>query len=281
MLTTLHARPICRASDPRYPTRLAVLADPDLLARHLPPNWRGKAEITGLLSVALAASAAGCRQDAGSAGTTTQPMSPPVGAALVAPVFEHGNGTGPGRWTLGCIAVAAPSFLPEEEALAVVREEMAKHGVTFAGRNEQLPGVEISGFELKKGLEWAAGKYREDLFEMTAPLEADLVDPAHHIVVEYVSDADFWQLGGNDRREYNRDLKAVAQQVATQVSAQAHNVTFAAFYDPVRYYTFGRGRGRVDDRWSASEEDAKRYAQEQLRLQVQDFIAWLKGQGVI
>ena len=42
--------------------------------------------------------------------------------AIVAPIFQHGEGRG----ATGCIVMSPPVFLSEEEALLVVREELGK-----------------------------------------------------------------------------------------------------------------------------------------------------------
>ena len=122
---------------PAYPTRIEAAQDAQLLERHVPPARpaRGRRQRVGVF---LAAGLCGCgKQQAapggqgGQAPVTatdggTRPLAQPQdaglsqrAAAVVAPVFEHGKGRG----IAGCIVVAPPVFLSEEEALQVISEE--------------------------------------------------------------------------------------------------------------------------------------------------------------
>ena len=88
----LKAQPLRRYHTPAYPPKLDVLAMPGLLAKHQPPAWVRNAEIAGAAGLFLTANAAGC----------AKPTPPPLAAnapAIVAPIFEHGEG----RASEGCV----------------------------------------------------------------------------------------------------------------------------------------------------------------------------------
>jgi hypothetical protein len=106
-----------------YPTRLEVLEDPELLTWHLPAAWRHLPAMSGaigfFLGVNLTVNPA--EEKAGAAKPTANT------AAVVAPIFEHGEGRG----ATGCVVTSPPVFLSEEEALQVIREELAKRGVAL------------------------------------------------------------------------------------------------------------------------------------------------------
>jgi hypothetical protein len=147
------------------------------------------------------------------------------------------------------------------------------------GRNVPLDTVIIAGRELRRAYDWVAGKPSSQWAEVTGPLEVDLNDPERGIAVEYVARDDFDRLGGNES-DWSMNMKEVASSVGREVAKQGRGVYFGAFYDPVKYFSFGRWGGD-DERWASSPEDAEAEAAELLREQVKDFIDWLEGQGVI
>ena len=57
---------------------------------------------------------------------------------VVAPIFAHGDG----RAYMGCVAVSSPVFLSEEEALQIIKEELAKEGIEL-GAGMTLAGVSV------------------------------------------------------------------------------------------------------------------------------------------
>ncbi len=201
--------------------------------------------------------------------------------AIVAPIFEHGEGRGRSRWTLACIAVAAPMYLPEEEAIAIIRDELARHGLPMSQRDVELRSVIIQGRELKQGYEWVTARRGSEFVDVTGPLEVDLMDPHRRVAVEYVAREDFDRLGGDDRGQWEMDIKGVAESLATEVEKQDRGIYFGAFYDPVKYFSFGSWTNAEERSWASSEEEAQAESQRLLREQVRDFVDWLKAQGVI
>ncbi len=288
-MSRLVARQVHRAAWPQYPTKLAVQADRGLLRRHIPPAWRARREIAGALGALLAANAGGCTGNPGTnGGTSAGPTEKnTAGAAIVAPLFEHGDGSAEGLWAMACIAVAAPAYLPEEEAIRVIAAELRGAGLSVSPDGVTLPDVIIRGAELRNGYEWVSNQPGPGLEERTGALQADLFDAQHHIAIEYVAVTDFFRLGGNAGEwQSSRELKAVVKSVNQRVHESGHGIYFGAFYDPVVYYsylggTWGNGESSDRQRWASSEEAALTEAKRLLQLQVKDFIEWLKAQGVI
>jgi len=266
--------PVKRYRRPAYPTRLEVLSDPDLLAKHVPAAWLRRPELAGAVAVFLAANVC---VEAGD----KKPL-PSVGAAVVAPIFEHGEGRG----VTGCVVVAAPVFLSEEEALQVIVEVLGKAGVEVTARNVVMKDVVIP---VRGIVEYeVAGKPAMAVREFPAlgqPLSVDIEDGKRHIGVEFVSCRDYTRLGGvaslSTVQEY--DFKQVAKGVAGAVREKGTGLYFGTFYDPVHHGDKEVVRPE-DDRSRTvgaigvlSESEARHL----LRLQVQDFVDWLKGQGVL
>lgn len=222
------------------------------------------------------------------------------GAAIVAPVFEHGDGRGRSRWAMACSAVASPVYLPEEEAVLLIAEELRKAGLSISEQSAALNEVIIVGHQWKTGYEWVSDQRGDEYIEIRGPLAADLVESGRSIVIEYVSWDDFDRLGGDDRNGRQMEIKAVADSVAAEVARQGRGIYFGAFYDPVEYLDYGdvkldfdgldqlgdekqwqEFQRRSDEAFNSARAAVRAKARELLRAQVHDFVAWLKGQGVI
>jgi hypothetical protein len=299
-MTSFYCRPMPHRPSPAYPTKLDALAASGLLEKHVPLAWLGRREIAGALGAFLAVGAAGCRP------TPAEPENigelarlPGGGPAIVAPVFQHGEGRGRSRSAMACIAIASPVYLTEAEALIVIAEELRKAGLNMSGQLVKLDEVIITGHEWKTGYEWVSGRRGDAYLEFKEPLRTDLADLQRSVAVEFISYDDFDPLGGNDREGASMDFVAVATAVDDEVRRQARGLYFAAFYDPTQYMLHGEGfdpngltdlsdeqqwqefQRRSDEAFNNARDNVRAKARELLRLQVQDFVAWLKGQGVI
>ncbi len=275
----MKTKPVARYRNPVYPSRLQVLADPDLLKHHLPPAWRAVPQMAGSVALFLAVNSTLQAADKKAAG--------PTGAtAVVAPIFEHGDGRG----ATGCVVVSPPVFLSEEEAWQVIGEELAAKGVKMTQRNFDLRGVAIPDrmetFEIKNNsvtrkTEEGKGK----------PYQADAADPKKHVAVEFVSYRDYHRLGGamSLSTVQSYDFKGVAKSVSEQVAKGAKDkVYFGVLYDPasksdreVLRKNPPKTQAEWQKYWKDVENTGRGESQRLLRLQVQDFIKWLEGQGVI
>jgi len=260
--------PVKRTKRPRYPTRDAVLADPQLLERHLPPGWRVTRELAASTSLFLAAGLAACKgaEETGAAGKDA--------VSLVAPIFEHGEGRG----ATGCVVVSPPIFLSEEEALQVIREELAAYGVNFTESNVRAQGVSFP----ERQLTWDDEEDRETVEETPSgsggqPYDIDARDPDHGIAVEFVSRDDYHALGGpfSPSTVQSYDLKEAAGDLRRALEKTGKGGRyFGTFYDPLESrYDWDREEGELKE----SKEDSLRL----LREQVKSFVDWLKAQGAI
>jgi len=267
----MRPEPLKRMQQPRYPTRRAVLANPELLERHLPPGWRVTRELAASTSLFLAAGLAACRggdgKDQAAAGNRA--------VSLVAPIFEHGEGRG--AW--GCVVVAPPIFLSEEEALQVIREELSAHGVTFTESNVRAEGVTFPAHEIQYDVD-ENGNVTEEVTESPGarqPYDIDARDPVHGISVEFVSRDDYHALGGPESSSTVQcyDLKEAALDLKRAMEESGRGGRcFGAFYDPLESCYDGEDDG--SDRQGSKEESLRL-----LRAQVKDFVDWLEAQGVI
>ena len=304
----MESKPVRRYPRPRYPTRLEVAARPGLLRRHQPPAWRQWPELTGAVGLFLLADTALLR------AANSPPKNGPTRAqtnavAVVAPIFQHGEGRG----ATGCIVMSPPVFLSEEEALQVVREELAAKGVQLGTNKVAVAGVPAQSDWIRSGE------------KAPRPFESDAADAKKKVFVEFVSDSDArdWDLVAqlearpngpielSTVKEY--DLPKTSAFVASRVKRRATDkVHFGTFYDPVagridyeklvaqtgaaagaqtppakvkaKAKSIGSSvRTYVDGRspQERMEAQAKAESRRLLRLQVRDFLKWLQAQGAI
>lgn len=273
-------KPVMRYPVPRYPDAAQVLQNPDIL-RRLPARFAAKPAVRMTLSAILSLGLAGCsvssNPDPAPEGTPSSPgatpSAAPARAALSIPLFEHGSGMG----SYGCVSVAPPVFLSEEEALSVILDEAAKYGLDFSG-SETISGATLL----------LHNTFEQSDKTTSGNLALDGYDDACGIGVEFVSRQDLieWQ-------DPDQNVASSVENYYFKDAAQAivnGNESIAAFYDPMSadFREFNYEWPEEDDGGKGYEEYAARYDAEQreksladLRAQVKDFLEWLKGQGVI
>jgi hypothetical protein len=268
-------RAVKRYRQPVYPTRLEVLSDPTLLERHLPPGWRA-APMAGTVALFLAVNASVHAAD-------KKPAKASGPVAVVAPIFDHGTGRG----AIGCVVVAPPVFLSEEEAWAIIDEELARQNVKLSATGFSIKGVQIP----HRSEEHIGTKLNTRDDPGTAkPYQADRADPGKCVALEFVSEKDYHRLGGarsmSTVQVYN--FKEVAQSLDDTVAKQStEKLRFAALYDPAMRIEMPKGDERPKTQedwrkfWADTQRKSKAESERLLRLQVQDFLSWLQAQGAI
>jgi hypothetical protein len=279
----MDAKPAKDTREPAYPTRREVLA--------------GAASFV-LVSLSGGSAALAVDKEAG---------------VSVAPIFEHGTGRG----ATGCVVLVPPAFLSEEEGMQVIREVLAKHGVTLKS-SAVLQGVVVPQRFLKG---WAEGRFGQDDAKQVLesrkrakPLGLDGIDPEKKVAVVFVSKQSYYERGGVQESYSSRALedsdrdaddlagltqwyhsstsqgynfKEAAEFVAAQVKKQGEeSVCLGLFYDPMwepRPATDEKGNG-VQELRRALEQTAESRKDDSKKLlgqQTQDFVGWLKKQKVI
>lgn len=274
-MTRVLVQPVRRLPRPAYPTRLEVLEYPDLLAGHIPYRWLSPTDLTYAVSFALAANLGGCTDRLCERAESTGP--PPT--AVYSPIRPDEAMQGQladraafmGRMTFR----RPPVYISEDEALQVIVDEMAAHGVRLSVRDVELDEVIIKGARRERRQDWITGNQSTDMTEISGPLELDLVDARLDVGVEYIDPSDTWPLGGG-RAAGGSGPKSVAQSVAQAVNKQGRGGYFGALYYPgeeIRAVPPGATRELSEQRKAECER--------LLRIQIRGFIDWLKAQGVI
>lgn len=125
-------KPVKKYKTPKYPDMQALINNPELL-RQIPKRWKKSAFVNAAFSTLLIFTLTSCR------GREVSGTSQVERKALVAPVFDHGNGRG----SFGCMSIAPPSFLSEEEAFQVIQEEGKKYGISFEREGLNIENVKL------------------------------------------------------------------------------------------------------------------------------------------
>jgi hypothetical protein len=315
----MELQPVRRVRKPDYPPRADLLHHPECARRlgtRRPGAAAGLATAAGML---LAMGLGACRErpSASSSGGAPElpgsPGTPPPRATartnarptielahtVVAPVFEFGDGRG----TTGCMVVAPPAFLSEEEAMLVIKEELAQHGIHL-GPGGPLPGVSVAPrVRTTVGGDDADDTYdiREDTSQVGL-LQVDGTDADAAVSVVFVSSADYPAVGVDNATTWRVDARGhrPPEQVGSWISVSTYDFREAAHYVAVKAADKGLAAVRLgvfydpspeydDARESAPDAEAtgtttppevalKAKASELLRMQVRSFATWLEAQ---
>ena len=280
----MRCNPVKNYPSPKYPIYADIISHPELLQKHLPPIWKKTARIASLAAFFLSLN--GCEAD--------------LPNTITAPVFEHGSGTG----GIGCMMIAPPVFLSEEEALQLIKDQLSANGIYASMSKVPIKGVVVS----KK-------KYGTKRVEVSSPnpYKCDIYDPTRELSIEFVSKEEYFQLGGEKETDIswqNFKFKELAKQISTNVKENGKKGYFGIFYEPgailspeltkpiqrerQKQFDAARRKGmeelakqsheinqRYDDEIQNLTTIEKEKSKQMLREQVKDFLDWLTAQGVI
>ncbi len=291
----MKVKPVTYSRKPKYPDKYSIDIRQELL-HYRPRRWSNKPLAGGVLAAVIALGFSSCTT---AMGTQTAPLKTPNKTELQntflntvkeyeeddyitmgepmyipdfsnIPVFSHGEGTG----VIGCVSVAAPMFLTEEEAYAIISSELEKEGIsTTKNEKDTLTSANIPvtktyyGPDDKETIETKSGELVYD---------ASTSIYYQNINIEFVSLDDYreWQ---DPNQEVWTSVESLNIKGAAEVLAKKNEST-AAFYDPfVMYKPVFKDDKEVKENFDKAHEESV----EMLKAQVKDFIAWLKAEGVI
>ncbi|MEL7567445.1 MAG: hypothetical protein AAGU27_21555 [Dehalobacterium sp.] len=271
-------KPVKKYKTPCYPEKSVLIENPDLL-RTVPERWKDNIYIGVALTSILAFSLVGCSAPSADEKNNQQ------NKVAAAPIFEHGNGRG----SFGCVSVAPPSFLSEEEAYEVIQEETEKYGIAFAREALELKGVEIPETKYYLKPEGESSKDNSQGGEeidstRKGDLTLDGYDESKKIGFEFVSreDYDRWSKEQTARSSVDDfDFLSTAKMLQQGTVGKTGDVNLGIFYNPMTPYEELKKLDREQNDFEALELKTKEMASDELRNQVKDFLEWLKGQGII
>lgn len=292
-------KPVKHTEKPKYPLKTEIKEEE--LKKRIPKRWTANPAAKIALGTLAVVSLAGCAPEvlagveeavippteASVSVTPTQvmPEGTPVPAMInVAPLFVHGEGRG----SCGCLMVAPPVFLSEDEALVVINEVAKDYGLEFTSggapefNNVLQPQTNLSPLNDE-------GSISTTSTEMIT-LKTDFVDNSNNIAIEYVSKDDVILWGKpSDASVDVYETKDAADQLSDSLEkAAGFGYTAGVMYDPCETYGPENLLGQEEwdqEKWNAAwkeaEAKAREMSEEQLRKQAKDFFEWLKSQGVI
>jgi hypothetical protein len=256
----MEPKPVVSSRQPGYPTRREVLA--------------------GAASFALV----------GLTGSKFLLAETETGEIAVAPIFAHGEGRG----ATGCIVVSPPVFLSEEEGMQILREELAKHKIQLKAGG-MLEGVlvpeRMTDFKVVEK-EGGQKDFKETEVEKPGdgkPLKLTAIDSERRVAVEFVSQKDYHDLGGawSMSTVSRYEFKKVAEQLIPLIEKHGkEHIFLGVFYDPLARVPKSEKSDKDEKEdwkmaWEKRELAGKAESQKLLRLQAQDFVAWLKTKKAI
>ena len=296
-------QPVEFMPEPGYPDKYASEAKRALVAAR-PRRWLGAPLAVGVLTAAMALGSAGCGAPYVTAGIPipiptpiTTPIAPPTATesftlgvppvsipqAMFIPLFEAGEGTG----VIGCVAVASPVFLSEEEAFAVISAAFREAGLTLTENAETLDNVVLPMTDMFAFSDKSSSVPGTTQGEFTPD---GMLDAGGGLSVEFVSVGDFeaWQketemwvsVSGYDVKEAARTLAR-------------YNPDMIAFYDPMTEVDYStlcvleqeedesdeEYYARMNAAYGEVRQEALSESKQLLRKQVQALIEWLFAEG--
>lgn len=251
---------------PRYPDKSAIYHNPNLLNK-LPVRWKNNAGIFFTLSSAILILLSSCK---------AKNINTDASLLTQVPFFEHGDGRG----SFGCESVAPPCFLSEEEALSVINEITKREGFEFDKDGATLYNINIPQTNIYD--------YKQN--EMKSYKKRDLILDGYNkdkkIAFEFVSkyDIESWQNENNGIMSTvsTYPFKLTAKALSEQINKGSNDMIIATFYDPD--YNYESVSSIISNRnlnYNEREKTIKDIVKADLRLQVEDFITWLKSQNII
>lgn len=305
-------QPVQRYPEPKYPTLEQARKNPGLL-KQIPARWEkapGFAALLGVLSLGAA------RAEAAEEGTPPPPALDPEAAArecetapevqkagaLVAPILAEALERD-GRGSFGCVAIDPPSFLSEDEALELIRTELAAAGLQL--RDDAVlegmtaptePAERIQIVEQKNGVSEIqySPSYGEPNELGRRPVRFDWADPDRAVYIEYLTRRDYreWEGYGTSTADYY-DFSKLAQRVAEAYGKYpaGQRTVFGVFFDPLAHEgvevipiaNLPPEEKRLADaeykRAAAAAQDDR--GRDKLRRQVRHFVEYLRQEGVL
>ena len=292
--------PVKDMPSPRYPDKYTREVRNILAAAH-PQRWRNKSLVVGALAATVTIGLSACshrdegasvmspeqaatRGDMSTINASAATLFQPIGVTLsenislpsgVVPLFEYGEGIG----AFGCVSVASPYFMSEDEAFAILKAAFAEAKV------ELSKNIKEQQIILPANIIAARGDDAPETIASSLMLDG----LANGMPVEFVSEADVvaWKYGRPDPIVSFYQIKNIAQTLSE------NNPGLVVFYDPVSYahseskrteQKKGESREAFRARYQALcdhvENETIIESEQQLRNQVRAFIEWLNAEGM-
>lgn len=274
-------KPVKKYETPKYPDRKTAINNPEML-RQLPDRWKRNIYVTTALSSLIVFMLASCRE------SKVVESNIEVKEAKVAPIFDYGNGRG----SFGCMSIAPPSFLSEDEAFQVIQEEGKRYDINFNKNGLELKNVNIPETkyflknedekEIDNNIRQKAGVINSS---KTGDLKLDGYDSEKKIGFEFISKEDYdnWHVEQEMHSSVEDfDFLSTSKILRDELQNKNGDTSIGVFYNSMEVPSredINKAMEKGD--WEGLEAKVKDMAENNLRKQVMDFFEWLKSQGII
>ena len=312
----MNIQPIRRPPSAKYPSMHEAQRDPDLL-KNVPARWEkapGFAAMLGLMALAADAGADGWAEAVpvaqaealpeGEGGKRETSKELQKAMTAVAPMLEEALERD-GRGSFGCISVCPATFMPEDEALDLIRAELEAAGLKMKEgvELENVPGPVKEPMEVEaRQVKGANGEIRIEMRKSWTndnevglrPVRFDWADEERAVYVDYLTKRDCraWE-GRMASMADSYDFPELAQKVSAayaEYSAERKTI-FGVFFDPLAdsgvVQLSLEGLTPEQARIATLEYEKKRAmakgekGRERLRAQVRHFVEFLRKEGVV
>ncbi len=294
-------QPIRRLPCKGYPTIVEAQHHPELL-ENVPARWEKSAGFGALLGWLALSVAARAEPATGPEGMAIPAEKLPEGRAedteagqamekamaVVAPLLEEAL-EHDGRGSFGCISVCPATFMPEDEALDLIRGELEAAGLKLQSGVElaDVPGPVLDTKEVRRPV-GAANEIRP------RSMRFDWADVERGIYIDYLAKRDYrsWEGRGVSTVD-SFDFPEMARKVAAayaEYPAQSQT-WFGVFFDPLadsgvvelelQGLTPGQARMAAAEREKKQEALRGEKGRERLRAQVRHLVEFLREKGVL
>jgi len=310
-------KPLKSYKTPAYPTIQESAQDARLL-QNLPRRWGRCNPLATLLGTGLMiqfASSARGDEAMPDAVANIQALPPKEGeqdaaqkiaraipATRVAPILQEALAND-GRGSFGCVAVSAPVFLSENEALDLIQAELEKVGLKLRDIVDvdglQIPDPAEPRFNFSRDKEEVKKSRVKKLVEGSYAFDLGTEDKS--VVVKFLQKEDFdlWKDSPHGYvssvESFNFSWLASEVSEAFKQRTDGKPIIIGIFFEPSTYpekkerekrpeqgkVDLEKIREHVRADYETIRQETKERAKEKLRQQVQHFVKYLKEEGVI
>ena len=211
----------------------------------------------------------------------------------IAPIFSHGEGVG----AIGCIVENPPVFISEDEAKKIILEALK-------GENLNFDTTKCPIIKFKSQTYTYAYFIRDEILaskfgsKTNVKLKMDAYNNDLNLVIQYISSRDYEKFRARKDRRVSVQYfgtKKVAEILNEELKKQ-NKINAVVFYDPILTPTYDDYREimlkkskeeakEIFDNWNErrriAEIEAQTETRKMLLAQVEDFIKWLKEEGIL
>ncbi|MDR3226571.1 MAG: hypothetical protein LBT56_02735 [Prevotellaceae bacterium] len=273
--------PVRYYKSPDYPTIERYVYNPREFLRHTPHSWFGNTAVWTAL-VAFSIGGNSCKDGKKPAkngieivdtheNEIQQKKNSQKRKSFVAPVFIHGEGVS----AFGCVVIAPPVIISEQDAMQIIVNELNKHNIKLDVQTDKSINLHIKKYETTPPLK---NKTQKDVVE---EMKFDGYNADLNFVVEFVSSNDCAQFA--DDEEYLSSVsvenyKELAKNLRNQI-VKEKNLNAVVFYDPACNIETNNEESFWDN-YDKYKKKAQKKSKKLLIQQVEDFVEWLKTEKI-